>query len=228
MKYIDVYEKIKKKIMNGSYQPWTSIEGETMLSRMHDVSRPTIRKALDKLKNEGYIHTRQGSGIFVNPPEFYEEKNLKTLSERIEDREKIENIVLEFEITDGNNKLLDIFNFDSEREFYHYKRLRKVDGKPNVLEETYMPVYLFEDFDKTKLQNSVIEYIEKECDYTISHDVKNIKAITIDESLSKCLELEEGTATLEIDHKVYLIKSVLAQYTREVQIKNDIKFVSVR
>ncbi|GAA0739262.1 GntR family transcriptional regulator [Clostridium oceanicum] len=228
MKYIDVYNDIKRKIEDKVYHPWTTLQGEEFLCEMYGISRTTIRKAISKLRQEGYIHSRQGSGIFVNPPEFYEEKNLKTLSERMEKKQNIENNILKFKIIKAGKKLADLFNIAIESELYYYKRLRSIEDEPKVLEETYMPKYLFKDFSEEKAKSSVLKYIEKDCKHVISHDVKNITAINITKELSDLLQIKEGIATLQIEHKVYLIKSVLAQYTKEIQVKNNIKFVSVR
>jgi DNA-binding GntR family transcriptional regulator len=228
MKYIDVYEDIKRKINEGIYSPWSSLEGEEMLCSMYGISRTTIRKAIAKLKNESYVHSRQGSGIFVNPPEFYEEKNLTTLSEQIEDQSDIRNVILHFEIIPASQEIQALFKLTEQSEVIYYKRLRYVNDAPIVLEETYMPKHLFKDFTEDKARGSVSRYIEVECGFPLSHDIKNITAINIDQHFSDLLQLPIGTATLQIEHKVYLMKSVLAQFTRETQTNKSIRFVAVR
>ncbi len=228
MKYKDVYKDIREKIQKKSYSPWTSLEGEEILGMKYGVSRTTVRKAITHLKNEGYIHSRQGSGIYVNPPEFYEEKNITTLSERIEENKDIKNIILKYQLVDADDHLSEIFNLPLGTKLIYYTRLRKINDVPQVLEETYMPQYLFENFHEETAKGSVIRYIEEACGYKISHDIKNVKAISLTKDLSTLLEIEDGTPTLQIEHKVYLIKSLLAQYTREIQTKNNIRFVSVR
>lgn len=228
MKYMAVYRDIREKIKKKIYQPWTSLEGEEILSKMYGVSRTTIRKAINHLKNEGYIHSRQGSGIFVNPPEFYEEKNITTLSERIEDDKDINNILLQYKLVEADEYLAEIFNFAKGTMLIYYVRLRKINDKPQVIEKTYMPVYLFENFSEETARGPVLRYIEESCGYKISHDIKNVTAITVNQELSNLLEMNEGAATLQIEHKVFLIKSLLAQYTVEIQTNNSIRFVSVR
>ena len=228
MKYIEVYKDIKDKIQQGIYKPWSPLQGEELLCELYGISRTTIRKAMAKLKQDGYIHSRQGSGIFVNPPEFYEEQNLRTLSEKIEKNKNLENMLIDFKIIDADEELAEIFNLPVNSKMIYYKRIRKINNEPKVLEETCMPQYLFKNFTEENAKESVLRYIEKECKYVISHDVKNITAINLDEELAKILEMQVGVATLQIKHKVYLIKSILAQYTKEIQINNNIRFVSVR
>jgi DNA-binding GntR family transcriptional regulator len=147
LKYIEVYEDIKEKIHNGVYTPWSTLHGEEFLCDLYGISRTTVRKALAKLKQDGYIHTRQGSGIFVNPPEFYEEQHLTTISERIDRGENLENTVLEFKVMIADKELSELFNIPIGSGVFYYKRIRKINGIPKVIEETYMPQYLFKDFN---------------------------------------------------------------------------------
>lgn len=226
MKYIDVYEDIKYKIMNKEYNSWSSLAGEEILVSKYGVSRPTIRKAISKLKNEGYVHSRQGSGIFVNPPEFYEHNKLTTISENQYIKDKIESKVFFYREVEGNEELNSIFNLDQNEKFIYYKRLRIISDEAKIIEYTYMPKYLFKDFSEDILKKSVLKYIEER--YNISHDIKTITAIKSNGEVSEILGLERDSAILQIEHKVYLTKSILAQYTKEISKDNSITIASVR
>ncbi|VBB07464.1 transcription regulator hth gntr [Lucifera butyrica] len=229
MKYAAVYKDIKRKILNGIYTPWAPLEGEEMLCGIYGISRTTVRKAIAKLKQDGYLHSQQGSGIFVNPPEFYEERTMTTLSERIEADVDLENQILQSDLIEANERLAAICNLPVGSKLHHYIRLRTINGTPCVLEETYMPQYLFRNFDAAKTpRGSVFKYIEEDCKYGISHAIKNVTAIKVEGELAGLLQMENGSATLQIEHKVYLKKSVLAQYTIEVQTNKTIRFIAVR
>lgn len=47
------------------YEARARLPGETVLSQRLGVSRPVLRQALARLRDEGRIHTRKGSGNFV-------------------------------------------------------------------------------------------------------------------------------------------------------------------
>ena len=62
--------------------------------------------------------------------------------------------------------------------------------------------------------------------YTIyKKEIENIKS---NEDVSKVLEIDLDSAILEIEHKVYLTKSILAQYTKEIYTDNSVTIASVR
>lgn len=60
-----VYQVLLTKITNGDYQPDEKLPGEIELASTLLVSRPVIREALKRLRDEGLIYSRQGAGSFV-------------------------------------------------------------------------------------------------------------------------------------------------------------------
>ena len=60
-----VYETLRSHIDEGIYNEGDLLPSENELCAVHRVTRPTIRKALDRLTNEGYIVRRQGKGSIV-------------------------------------------------------------------------------------------------------------------------------------------------------------------
>jgi DNA-binding GntR family transcriptional regulator len=90
-----------------------------------------------------------------------------------------------------------------------------------------MPVSLFEDFNESLLYSSVMKYIENRY-HVISHDFKQIQAVALGSETARHLRKEEHSLSLQIIHKVYLLKSVLAQYTIETQADNYLSALSIR
>src|SRR3982074_3423708 len=60
-------EAVRDKIVRGEYSQGDSIPTEDQLQKFYGVSRTTVRLALAKLVNEGYIRRQQGKGTYVNP-----------------------------------------------------------------------------------------------------------------------------------------------------------------
>jgi DNA-binding transcriptional regulator YhcF (GntR family) len=58
-----VYDRLKKQVRTMS--PGTALTSERRLAADLGVSRPTLRHALDRLRADGLLATRQGSGTFV-------------------------------------------------------------------------------------------------------------------------------------------------------------------
>lgn len=64
-----LYEQISGRIMSGAYLPNTRIPPEEDLAREFSLSRPVVRNALARLKREGTLASRRGSGTVVRDAE---------------------------------------------------------------------------------------------------------------------------------------------------------------
>ncbi|OCX67280.1 GntR family transcriptional regulator [Thioclava sp. SK-1] len=63
-----VYQLLFTRITNGEYPANQKLPAENALSQEFGVSRPVLRAALDRLREEGLIFSRQGAGSFVRIP----------------------------------------------------------------------------------------------------------------------------------------------------------------
>lgn len=62
-----VYHIMHSRIANGVYAADQRLPSENGLAVELDVSRPVLRAALERLRSEGLIYSRQGAGSFVRP-----------------------------------------------------------------------------------------------------------------------------------------------------------------
>lgn len=61
-----VYDSIRRAIANGEYAEDERLPGENAMAAQFDVSRPVIRAALKRLREEGLVNSRQGSGSYIS------------------------------------------------------------------------------------------------------------------------------------------------------------------
>lgn len=64
-RYHQVYVTLRTWVRDGTYRPGDRIPTEPQLCEMFDVSRITVRKAIDNLCREGWLVRQQGRGTFV-------------------------------------------------------------------------------------------------------------------------------------------------------------------
>jgi DNA-binding GntR family transcriptional regulator len=218
-KYQEIAQDLIQQIRSGTYRAWGAMEGEHVLAKRYLVSRPTIRKALGILKEQGFIHSRQGSGIYVNPQEFYQERTMFTMSDRFR-QTHLDSKVLSFELEIASPELATQFNLAEDQRLFHFTRLRLLEGKPLVVEETWMPKSLFPGLNEEVLLGSIMTYMGDQ-GYVVSHDFKTISAIQLTHKQAKFLDKPVDALALQINHHVYFLKSILAQITIETQGDNE-------
>ena len=61
-----LYDEVLSLIMSGQYPVGARLPTETDLATRFDVSRPVVREALARLREDGLVVSRQGSGSYVN------------------------------------------------------------------------------------------------------------------------------------------------------------------
>ena len=64
--YLQVEADIKNRILSKQYMPGDKLPTENELSDQYNVSKITIRKAIQNLSDEGYVNKVQGEGTFIN------------------------------------------------------------------------------------------------------------------------------------------------------------------
>ncbi|TKI08526.1 FadR/GntR family transcriptional regulator [Martelella alba] len=62
----EIYEQMKLKILDGTWHPGSKLPSEAELTRSFNVSRVSIRSAVQRLRDMGIVITQHGRGSFVS------------------------------------------------------------------------------------------------------------------------------------------------------------------
>jgi GntR family transcriptional regulator len=82
-KYYQLAAILRRKIEEGEWTPRTPIPSERQLEVQYNVSRTTIRQAIDYLERQGYLYREHGRGTFVSPQKL--QKGIQELTSFSED-----------------------------------------------------------------------------------------------------------------------------------------------
>lgn len=66
LKYFYILEQLRSKILKGEIAPGEKLPSENTLTQEYQVSRQTVRKALQILAEEGYVYAEHGRGTFCS------------------------------------------------------------------------------------------------------------------------------------------------------------------
>jgi GntR family transcriptional regulator len=70
-RYVQIADHFRQRIVSGDLKPGDEIPSERQLAAEWSTSRPTVTKALDLLRREGHLGSRQGAGTYVLGPSRY-------------------------------------------------------------------------------------------------------------------------------------------------------------
>lgn len=134
-KYQQIKQSLLYEINNGHFQPGDKFYSEAELKRKFNVSGITAIKAVQCLTNEGYLVRYQGKGTYVSKArrgkivKFSDIEKYRDAAERTE--------VLEIrKMTDG--RIAKELNIPEDESFYYIKRLRLVDDRPIIVQNSYV------------------------------------------------------------------------------------------
>ena len=145
--YIQVSDLIRERIVSGYYGPGELLPKEALLAESFDVSRITIRSALEVLSNEGLVIKKQGKGTFIT-------ENKKTLSINsvqgfysllVKSGADVETELMKSESVPPNSSLAAELQISETEPIRKIKRLYLVKQKPIAIITTH----LFEDVQLT-------------------------------------------------------------------------------
>ncbi|WP_039054868.1 GntR family transcriptional regulator [Enterobacter sp. Bisph1] len=226
MIYKSIAERLRLRLNSSDYNIGSPLPGEKTLAQEFGVARMTLRKAIDLLVSWGLVVRRHGSGTFVARKDVHHETtNLTGLAEVLRRQGKeVHSKVLLFEVMPAPPAIASQLRIQVNERIYFSRRVRYVDGKPLMLEDSYMPVKLFRTLSLGHLEGSKFDFIEKECGITIDGNYESLTPVLADKQLAQTLNIQEQTPLLRItslsynDSGEFLNYSVMYRNTRDYQV----------
>ncbi|WP_286905257.1 GntR family transcriptional regulator [Clostridium sp. UBA1652] len=209
LKYVEIANDIRDKILQEVYIPNEQLPFEKDLGEQYKASKMTVKKALDMLVAEGLIVKRRGAGTFVKDVQIKDIQRL-LLSSQFEGltasnyKHEVTSQVIEFAVIPANEDICEKLKLEPDSFVYKIIRLRLIDGKPTVIEETYMPLALMPNFKKSILEGSIYEYIEDTLGYKIQSAHRTIHVRKATPFEIEHLRLEENDPIADVQQVGFL------------------------
>lgn len=125
------------------------IPSENELCKEFNLSRLTVRQGINKLKNEGYLYSRQGSGNFVSPKKIvYKISPYTTFSSEIRKSNKEPSLkTLETKVIKADEEIAKNLGIKEAQEVLYIKNMRLVDSVPFLYAEYYLNLFVLEGIE---------------------------------------------------------------------------------
>ncbi|AZO95757.1 GntR family transcriptional regulator [Halocella sp. SP3-1] len=205
--YKIIASEITQRIHTGDYSPGTYLPSENQLAREFEVTRTTIRKALNILKQKGTIDSFQGKGYIVRQLH-WEQSLLQFYSFGHNIAENILNPatkLLSYQKINGLKNINEFLNI----ELWEIIRLRLMNENPLILETSYIPVKYLPQFEADELkQNSLYNLMKK----------NNVNIIKAKEYLEPVLPSLEDQEILGINEDTPLFQTIRYTYDSDQRL----------
>lgn len=143
--------------------PDAAIPSERELMATYDVSRDTVRKAINALVGDGLLVRVHGRGTFVARPRLETRLHLASFSQDMRRRGRAPSTrLLAVELTRPPAEVADALDLDRDAQAWRVDRVRLADGEPIALENGWHPAALLPGLDRHDLGGSLYELLARE------------------------------------------------------------------
>lgn len=217
-KYQLIINDLKRDILTGIYREGELLPSENELCLRYQVTRSTIRKALDTLVNEGYIFKHKGKGSIIH----VRRNSLGLLSFKGfsdvlgKSRMKIRTLILQdpIIITWPRNFFFQLNEQEKEAGTIFLNRIRFVEEEPVMLEYTYLPNIDLPGFlDSPLVKDSLFTTLRRRYQVEVISLIQDIRAISADENTSSLLKIYPQAPILHIYRKYETSRPGLSIYS---------------
>ncbi|MGI3061602.1 GntR family transcriptional regulator [Vibrio alginolyticus] len=193
MLYIKVLESLKEKINAGVYNVGSTLPTEKQLIDEYQVSRITIRKAVDELVKLKLVEKRRGSGTYVLEKQLSHQMSTLAGTSEIQhgNNKTVKYKVTQFFMDTENVSVHKLLELNEDESLYYIRRVKYIDDQPRIVEDSYMPVALFPDLNISTLEKSKFDYVEHEKQMAIEGSRQEFTAVESSEDIMKLLGLEK-------------------------------------
>lgn len=215
--YYQLEKIIKDAINSGELKPGDALPTETELMEIYNISRATVRHAMQNLENEGYLRKERAKGTFIKYPPV-ERKflgNLKCFSDEMQ-RKGIPHgtQVLDQKVIEADPRVAKQLQIEVGSKVFYLKRLRTVDQTPVLIVESYLPYQLCPAIEEVDFNAaSLYDTLESRYNIQLRHGNRLIepKIVESEETLA-LLEIDPGTCISAIESIIYSADNQPVEY----------------
>jgi len=205
-RYRRLYETLRRRIEEGVYKTGDLLPSENELCAVHNMTRPTVRKALDMLMHEGYILKHQGLGSIVQgkptgigilsfsgTTSAIGQQNLKTRI-IIKPTIRIWDHAFGFEITE----------LEKEVGCIYFERLRLVNDKPIFYDTTMLPNINLPRFTSRQFEDkSLFDILRQNYQIQVLGGEQKIYATHAEQKIQKHFKVQNTHPILKLERKLH-------------------------
>lgn len=199
-RFASIAEDLRERIALGEFGDSGAMESESALGRRYSASRITVRRALDLLREQGLVESRQGAGWFVTGAAFHQKLALGTFrhasSAIAEAGKQVQRRVVEFGYRETPPSLAASLGLAAPAEALYSRSVRTVDGVPLDTVREWVPATLAGSLSRDDAQQPGIWESMQRQGHRVASVRQTITAGLTSETDAALLEVVTGTPLL--------------------------------
>ncbi|MGW1912295.1 GntR family transcriptional regulator [Streptomyces sp. NPDC002076] len=201
-KYVRLARTLQRRIEDGTYAPGSRVPSENQLVQTFGMSRPTVVRALELLKRDGWLESRQGYGTIVRGrPEVVEEKDRRGREALERDESQGLGRLIEVAHVPVPARIASALGLPKRTEVLVRRFLVTEDGEAVELVSSYFPAGVVEGTELGSgqpLSGSTREHLEARKKVRFDHAIERVSARLPEAREAELLELPDGMPVLSV------------------------------
>ncbi|MCF3944105.1 GntR family transcriptional regulator [Oceanobacillus alkalisoli] len=213
--YQQLFDALYKVIIDKNLEQGSFFATESLLLRETQMSRSTIRKALEELVRQKYLIRITGKGTFVSidvPKVAIDLPRLKSMSQELTEKGmEPGSIILQAKKIKPHQEIAEKLHLNPSDDVLFIERIRTGNKIPILYIRGYIPFNIVEHTDLNNIPNSLYQLI-KDCGRTVHSAIHVINASIMPTKVAKLLGVEKSTAGLAIERTTFDTQQVPVIY----------------
>ncbi|WP_078555600.1 GntR family transcriptional regulator [Bacillus alkalicellulosilyticus] len=228
-----VKEAIVEKIKQGIYQIGDKLPPEIELCKMFNVSRTTVRLALQQLTLEGRIYRIQGSGSYVSEPKITQSLSSSGLgfaNQMLEQGYQPKVVVIDLRVIPADSSLAEKLQLNETDPLTKLTRIRYANEIPIQYETSYIPWKFAPGLveEKEDSLHSLFSLLQTKYNIKIHKTVESLEPIIPTTQLCTRLQMIEGTPAFQLETTTYNQNQAPIEYSEAIFRGDRSKFTIER
>lgn len=218
--YQQLAHSIKKAVDEQKLKENDKIPAENEFCKNYDLSRTTVRQALDILEKDGYIYKLKGKGSYVSTPKIYQ--NRSSFSKFYDDIRSLGKIpvskIISLKVKVANAYVKEKMQLEENDLICQIKWVRYGNNEPLIYETINLNYKLVDGIETKELtEKKLYDILTEEYEIKMTHGKELFYPCKLDLNEAKNLGLKENDLGMKVERIVFQGKDVVEYTTSTVR-----------
>ena len=218
--YQQLAHSIKKAVDEQKLRENDKIPAENEFCKIYDLSRTTVRQALDILEKDGYIYKLRGKGSYVSTPKIYQ--NRSSFSKFYDDMRSLGKVpvskIISLKIKVADAYVREKMQLEENEMLCQIKWIRYGNNEPLIYETINLNYKLVDGIEMKELTDKKLyDILSEEYGIKMTHGKELFYPCKLDINEAKNLGLKENDLGMKVERVVFQGKDVVEYTTSTVR-----------
>lgn len=222
-------ELLRADIEAGRWKVGERLPSERELCETFNLSRTTVREAIDALVNEGLLRREKGRGTFLAEPKILEgllQSPTGFTDSMHEQGYRVDTKVLRMEVTTVRPSIARELHLAVDEQVIRVERLRFILNEPILLVSSYVPYRICPRLiDEDLTRNSLYQLLQSKYGLKIARAKRFMEAVAANEFEARLLGIKPGAPLMLIESTSYMEDGMPLEYFKAVHRGDRTRFL---